>query len=104
MAVGRYDRESPTSTAEVAFLVRDDFQRRGLGRILLDQLAKAAWSRGLTKFSAVTMSENRGMISVFQHCGFPVKVSSEEEERYVSFPIDPALRTGTGARDSSGGR
>jgi len=93
VAVGRYDEVPPGATAEVAFLVRDDFQRRGLGRILLNKLASAAWSRGLTSFSAVTMSENRGMITVFEHCGFPVKLSADGEERYVTFPIDPAMRT-----------
>ena len=93
VAVGRYDGLPPGTTAEVAFLVRDDFQRRGLGRILLNKLASAAWLRGLTRFSAVTMSENRGMITVFQHCGFPVKLSADGEERYVTFPIDPAMRT-----------
>ena len=100
VAVGRYDGLPPGTTAEVAFLVRDDFQRRGLGRILLNKLASAAWSRGLTRFSAVTMRENRGMITVFEHCGFPVKLSADGEERYVTFPIDPAMRTGVATGSS----
>ena len=100
VAVGRYDGLPPGTTAEVAFLVRDDFQRRGLGRILLNKLASAAWLRGLTRFSAVTMSENRGMITVFEHCGFPVKLSADGEERYVTFPIDPAMRTGVATGSS----
>jgi hypothetical protein len=55
-------------------------------------LAKAAWSRGLTKFSGVTLRENRGMISIFEHSGFPVSVSYRDEEYYVSFSIDPRER------------
>jgi len=71
VAICRYERLPETSTGEVAFIVRDDFQHLGLGHILLDRLAKAAWSRGLTKFSGVTLRENRGMISIFEHSGFP---------------------------------
>ena len=41
VAVGRYDREPTTTGAEVAFVVRDDYQHLGLGRILLDALANA---------------------------------------------------------------
>src|ERR1019366_10619316 len=83
VAIGRYERLPVSTTGEVAFIVRDDFQRRGLGHILLDHLAKAAWSRGLTTFSAVTLSENRGMIAVFEHSGFPVTASRRDEEYYV---------------------
>lgn len=92
VAICRYERLPLTTTGEVAFIVRDDFQRRGLGHILLDQLAKAAWSRGLTRFSAVTLRENYDMIAIFEHSGFPVKVSHRDEECYVSFSIDPAER------------
>jgi len=92
VAICRYERLPETSTGEVAFIVRDDFQHLGLGHILLDKLAKAAWSRGLTKFSGVTLRENRGMISIFEHSGFPVSVSYCDEEYYVSFSIDPRER------------
>ena len=93
VAICRYERIPSTTTGEVAFVVRDDYQHRGLGHVMLEQLAKAAWSRGLTRFSGVTMRENRGMISIFEHSGFPVTVTHEGEEYYVSFSIDPAGRT-----------
>ncbi|MBW4030754.1 MAG: GNAT family N-acetyltransferase [Acidobacteria bacterium] len=92
VAIGRYERIPATTTGEVAFVVRDDFQHLGLGHLLLDQLAQAAWARGLTKFSAVTLRENRGMIAIFEHSGFPVTTSQRDEEYYVSFSIDPAER------------
>lgn len=92
VAICRYERIPSTTTGEVAFIVRDDYQHLGLGHILLEHLAKAAWSRGLTKFSGVTMRENRGMIAIFEHSGYPVKVSHQDEEYYVSFSINPADR------------
>lgn len=92
VAIGRYERIPPTSTGEVAFVVRDDYQHQGLGHVLLDHLAKAAWSRGLSRFSAITLLENRGMIAIFEHSGFPVTSSHRDEEYEVSFSIDPAQR------------
>ncbi len=93
VAICRYERIPSTTTGEVAFVVRDDYQHRGLGHVMLEQLAKAAWSRGLTRFTGVTMRENRGMISIFEHSGFPVTVTHDGEEYYVSFSIDPAGRS-----------
>lgn len=92
VAICRYEGLPLTTTGEVAFIVRDDFQHLGLGHILLDQLAKAAWSRGLTRFIAITLRENRDMIAIFEHSGFPLTVSHHDEEYYVSFSIDPAER------------
>lgn len=89
VAVGRYDRYPESTTAEVAFVVRDDYQHLGLGHRLLDALAAAAWERGITDFSAETLSSNRSMLSVFRHSGFPVTTSSEFNEVSVRFSIDP---------------
>ncbi len=92
VAIARYERIPSTTTGEVAFVVRDDYQHRGLGHLLLDRLAVAAWARGLTRFSAITLLENRGMIAIFEHSGFPVTAAHRDEEYYVSFSIDPADR------------
>jgi GNAT superfamily N-acetyltransferase len=93
VAVGRYDRYPESTTAEVAFVVRDDYQHLGLGHRLLDALAQAAWERGITDFSAETMSSNRDMLSVFRHSGFPVTTSSEFNEISVRFSINPQKTT-----------
>jgi GNAT superfamily N-acetyltransferase len=89
VAVGRYDRYPESTTAEVAFLVRDDYQHLGLGHRLLEALAEAAWERGITNFSAETLSSNHDMMSVFLHSGFPVTTSSDFNEVSVRFSIDP---------------
>jgi GNAT superfamily N-acetyltransferase len=89
VGVGRYDRYPEGTTAEVAFVVRDDYQHLGLGHRLLGALAAAAWERGITDFSAETLSSNRAMLSVFRHSGFVVTASSEYNETSVRFSIDP---------------
>jgi GNAT superfamily N-acetyltransferase len=92
VAVGRYDRYPNAPIAEVAFVVRDDYQHLGLGHRLLDALAKAAWERGITTLCAETLFTNHDMMSVFRHSGFPITTSSEFGEISVRLAIDPSLR------------
>lgn len=89
VAVARYDRYPLTTKAEVAFVVRDDYQHLGLGHRLLEVLAEAAWARGITIFTADTLVSNRDMISVFSHSGFPVTSSISCGEISVHISIEP---------------
>ena len=56
VAVGRYDRLGDRDSAEVAFVVEDDHQGRGLGSILLEHLAAAAREQGLRRFVAEVLA------------------------------------------------
>ena len=56
--------------AEVAFVVRDDHQGRGLGTMLLEHLASAAVARGIGRFVADVLPGNHRMIGVFRSAGF----------------------------------
>jgi GNAT superfamily N-acetyltransferase len=89
VAVGRYDRYPGTSDAEVAFVVRDDYQHLGLGGYLLHRLAQAARARGVRRFRAETLATNRGMMAVFLHSGFHVTTSVSCGEISVRFLLDP---------------
>ena len=103
VAVGRYERLTGTATAEAAFVVADEFQRQGIGTLLLEHLAERAWSVGITAFSAQTLAENREMVSVFVASGFPVEMSSAEGTVSVAFSIAPgdAYRQARGTRRAS---
>jgi GNAT superfamily N-acetyltransferase len=89
VAVGRYDSAPGDTEAEVAFVVADEFQHHGIGALLLDELARAAWARGITSFRAETLCENRAMLDVFHHSGFPVTSSVEYGTVTLRFPIEP---------------
>jgi GNAT superfamily N-acetyltransferase len=102
VAVGRYDREPSTTIAEVAFVVRDDYQHVGIGRRLLEALADAARERGITTFTAETMFENRNMMSVFRQSKFPVTSSVSDGLINVRFSIEPTNEPST-ARDEHAG-
>ena len=67
VAVGRYDvmpeeSDGDQLVAEVAFLVEDAFQGRGIGRHLLQHLTVYARTRGITEFQAYVLAENVGML------------------------------------------
>ena len=66
VGVARYDRLPGTWQAEVAFVVADEHQGRGVGTLLLEHLAAAARERGITAFFADTLPDNRAMQSVFR--------------------------------------
>lgn len=78
VAVARYDRPRADDVApgesrdeaEVAFVVRDDHQGRGLGTLMLEHLASAAVARGIGRFIADSLPENRRMLQVFRAAGF----------------------------------
>jgi GNAT superfamily N-acetyltransferase len=76
VAIGRYDRTDDPSVAEVAFVVTDDYQHRGLGAVLLTQLAERAHQVGIVRFCAETLAENRAMLNVFRDSGYPMTATN----------------------------
>src|SRR5262249_56638474 len=71
IGAGTYIRRDE-KTAEVAMAVDDTQQGKGIGTHLLERLALLAARSGVTRFWAVMQLDNRGMIDVFHHSGFPV--------------------------------
>jgi acyl-CoA synthetase (NDP forming)/GNAT superfamily N-acetyltransferase len=88
IAVGRYDRLA-NDQAEVAFLVEDAHQGRGIAQLLLEHLAEAARERGITGFVAEILPENRRMAQVFSDAGYRVSKGIEDGVLLVEFPILP---------------
>ncbi|MEO1061097.1 MAG: GNAT family N-acetyltransferase [Actinomycetota bacterium] len=87
IAVGRYDRTGDDE-AEVAFLVEDAHQHRGLGTLLLEHLAVLGRRNGIDRFNAITLAENRKMLGVFRAAGFRTTRTFEDGMYRVEFPID----------------
>ena len=73
VAVACYVGLREPGVAEVAFAVADDDQRRGIGMRMLEQLAALAADRGIRRFDAEVMANNRPMLGVFEHAGFAVR-------------------------------
>ena len=72
--------------AEVAFTIANDFQGRGLGTILLGQLADVAAANGIKVFEADVVAANHAMVHVFRASGFPIEVSANAGQLHVVFP------------------
>jgi RimJ/RimL family protein N-acetyltransferase len=62
IGVGRYERTSDPGLVELALLVADAWQGRGLGRILLREVLRAADANGIHRFRADVLAENRRML------------------------------------------
>ena len=87
VGLANYVRLRDPSVAEVAFVVADEEQGRGIGTRLLEQLAARAAETGIRRFVAQVMAENQAMLSVFTEAGFDVVRELEHGEVEVSFPI-----------------
>lgn len=88
IGVGRYERTG-RRTAEVAFLIEDAHQGRGLGQLFLEHLAQAARENGITRFVAEVLPDNRKMITVFTEAGYTVAREFEDGVIMVEFDIAP---------------
>ncbi|HKT04822.1 MAG TPA: GNAT family N-acetyltransferase [Rugosimonospora sp.] len=90
IAVGRYDRLGPEAEeAEVAFVVEDVYQGKGIGSILLEHLAAAAREAGLVRFVAEVLPVNGPMLRVFADAGYQVQRQYADGVVHLTFPIAP---------------
>ena len=89
IGVGRYDRIDGGPDAEVAFVVDDAQQGRGIGSLLLEHLAAAARERGVQRFTADVLAENNRMVRVFKDAGYQAEYSYDSGVVELSFPIAP---------------
>jgi RimJ/RimL family protein N-acetyltransferase len=85
VAHGSYVRMND-ERAEVAFLVSDAWQGRGISTIMLGHLASIAADHGITTFTAQVLPANHRMIDVFRQSGFPVHMRSTPDAVEVDFP------------------
>jgi acetyl coenzyme A synthetase (ADP forming)-like protein len=92
-AVARYDRTS-VGEAEVAFVIRDADQRRGLGTMMLEFLAEAARSVGISTFTADVLFNNQPMMRVFREAGYnELTASTEAGVMHVEFAVAPTAES-----------
>jgi acyl-CoA hydrolase/GNAT superfamily N-acetyltransferase len=73
IAIGRYYLDQKTNRAEVAFVVRDDWQMQGIGGFIMKHLGTIAKRNGISGFTAEVMRDNKPMQAVINHSGFKVQ-------------------------------
>ena len=77
IAIGSYSRVPNTNLAEVALVVRDDWQNKGLGTILFNYLCEIAKKRGLDGFIAWMLADNRRMMHILKKSGYSMRYRIE---------------------------
>jgi len=88
VGVGRFDALGDGS-AEIAFLIQDRMQGRGLGSVLLEHLAAAAREVGVTRFVAEVLPENSRMLATFREAGYDLSQRREDDVIAVAFDVEP---------------
>jgi acetate---CoA ligase (ADP-forming) len=92
VAVANYIRLRDPTAAEAAFAVADEYQRRGIGTRLVEQLSRKAAEQGIERLVAEVLAENRDMRGVFEGLGFELSRELEGGEVEIQFPIAPTER------------
>ncbi|MEV7151227.1 GNAT family N-acetyltransferase [Streptomyces sp. NPDC093084] len=101
VATVRYDRigpggmpaSAPADEAEVAFLVQDAHQGRGVASALLEHIAAVARERGIRRFAAEVLPANNKMIKVFTDAGYTQQRSFEDGVVRLEFDLEPTDRS-----------
>jgi acyl-CoA hydrolase/GNAT superfamily N-acetyltransferase len=93
VAVGRYSVDRASNAAEVAFIVRDDWQGQGVGISMFNQLLEVARKRGIVRFTADVLHDNARMLHIFHKCApAPIESSLEGGVYHLSFSILPGSK------------
>ncbi|WP_371535016.1 GNAT family N-acetyltransferase [Streptomyces sp. NBC_00466] len=88
IATVRYDRIG-AHEAEVAFLVQDAHQGRGVASALLEHIAAVAREREVSRFTAEVLPANNKMIKVFTDAGYEQQRSFEDGSVHLTFDLEP---------------
>ncbi len=91
VGIGNYIGLGNGKTAEVAFLVADEFQGRGISTLLLERLAGFAAGHGYVELEADVLFENQAMMRVFSSSGFELHRGVEGGVVHVELPVRGAL-------------
>jgi N-acetylglutamate synthase-like GNAT family acetyltransferase len=93
VGVATFERQkADPTTAEIAFLVGDDYRGRGVGTLLLEHLAVVASSVGVERFFAETLPTNARMLHVFADSGFPLTTICSQHMVRLDFPLVRPLK------------
>jgi RimJ/RimL family protein N-acetyltransferase len=90
IAGGRYfvlDETETLRSAELAFMVEEDYHGQGIASILLKHLTRIGRYKGLARFEAEVLSENKAMLKVFSRSGLPMKEKRQGGVTHVTLGL-----------------
>jgi acyl-CoA hydrolase/RimJ/RimL family protein N-acetyltransferase len=78
IGVARYMTNAAKRSAEMAFVVADAYQRKGLGTLLFRRLIEVGKQAGIRQFTADVLPENSGMLRIFHRSGLTTETTTDE--------------------------
>ncbi len=73
--------------AGVAFIVQDEWQKKGMGTFLLAYITETAKQRGVRRFYAKVLPSNKAMLAIFQNSGYSVNTEFDGEVYSVVYEL-----------------
>jgi acyl-CoA hydrolase/RimJ/RimL family protein N-acetyltransferase len=87
VAIAQYFLDPKTQAAEVAFIVQDEWQQKGMGTFLLDYITQIAKLRGVRRFYAKVLPTNKLMLAIFHNSGYKVNTEFDGEVYSISYDL-----------------
>jgi acyl-CoA hydrolase len=94
VAIAQFFLDPKTQVAEVAFIVQDEWQAKGMGTYLLNYITGIAIERGIKRFYATVLPENKAMLNIFYNCGYNVNTDFDGSSYTITYDLHPAPRRG----------
>jgi RimJ/RimL family protein N-acetyltransferase len=89
VGVGRYEPTDAPDTVEVAFVVQDSWQNRGLGTLLFDAILRAAAVRSFRRFRAYVLADNKRMLDLISRFARIESRATEQGVTDLVFTLAP---------------
>ncbi len=77
VGIAQYFRDPETDFADVGFIVKDTWQGKGLGRILVEEMIRLARENGIKGLTADVLANNQAMLHLFEQTGLDVRTETE---------------------------
>jgi RimJ/RimL family protein N-acetyltransferase len=87
VAIAQYFLEPRLQTAEVAFIVQDEWQQKGMGTLLLDYITQIAKQHGVKRFYAKVLPTNKPMLTVFHNSGYKVNTEFDGDVYNIMYDL-----------------
>jgi acyl-CoA hydrolase len=87
VAIAQYFLDPKSMVGEVAFIVQDEWQDKGMGSVLLEYLVQIARRRGVRSFYATVLPINKAMLTIFYNSGYKINTEFDGETYSITFEV-----------------
>jgi len=88
VGIAQYFLDPKTGASEVAFIVQDEWQQKGMGTLMMNYLSEIAKKRGVKSFYAKVMPENKAMLAIFYNSGYKVNTEFDGDIYHITYELN----------------